>query len=82
MERKDGGEGRYQHAGREMRRNSFPAIHGLVRIIGGGFEDQDKNQTEILMFTHKADRRSFALLGIDHGILVANFYLDIRRKDL
>ena len=47
-----------------MRRNRFPAIQGLVRILRGIFDGQDKNQTKILMLTHSLDREK--LCGIEN----------------
>jgi hypothetical protein len=82
MQHKDGGKAWYQYAGREMRRNRFPAMQGLVCILRNRFEGQDKNQTKILMFAHSVECEDFAVWGIGHGILTPDFCLDIKHKNL
>jgi len=46
-----------------MRRNRFPAIQGLVRILRGRSAGQDKRQTKILMFTHSLDWEKLCTVG-------------------
>jgi hypothetical protein len=68
--------------GREMRRNRFPAIQGLVCVFRNGFERQGKNRTEILMFAHSIDWGDSAIWGTSHGISASDFCLDIKHNNL
>jgi len=61
--------------GREIRRNRFPAIQGLVHILRGRSEGQDKRQTKILMFAHSVDWERLCSVGNKPRYFDAQFLL-------